>query len=366
MANAKILTDRRIPFFDKNTTGIIKGIALIMMFIHHFFTFPSWWGEGISYPLIEKLSPYFCSPLRLCVPIFCFITGYFYFFNTHKTYKYSIKKITDILISYWCVFFVFAIVATVFAEYKYTFLSFIAELFALKRPTMRFCWYVNFYIVFMLLLPVITKLLSRNIHIDLFVCLILIPNMFRLFNRFVNNSIISELIGNQQSWLSCVLIGYIFANYSLFEKIEHLNFQIIKNKKLNTGLMLVGILCIPFGRIAIPSLTLGFSHLPSLYISMDVIYAPLFIYAVVYLCNTIRARIANRLLVIIGNYSLLMWFVSCIFYNNCKAIFQPLLYFPRNPILVTIWGLLLCLSVSFVLEKGIVRIQNCKNTRVVK
>ena len=53
--------------------------------------------------------------------------------------------------------------------------------------------------------------------------------------------------------------------------------------------------------------------------------------------------------------------VSCIFYNNCKDIFQPILYFPKNPLLVTAWGLLMCLAVSFVFEKGVAKIRNCKN-----
>ena len=80
------------PYFDKETTDIVKGIALVMMFIHHFFMFPSWWIDGISYPLVAKVSSYLCTPTKLCVPVFCFLTGYFYFFNRHKTYAYSFRK----------------------------------------------------------------------------------------------------------------------------------------------------------------------------------------------------------------------------------------------------------------------------------
>jgi hypothetical protein len=250
----------------------------------------------------------------------------------------------------------------VFVGYKYTKWDFIAESFALKRPTMIFCWYVIFYIIFMLLFPIITKLLSREIHIDLFISLILIPNVFSFISSFVQNKIVLKLISDQQLWLPCVLTGYIFANYSLFEKIEHLNARHIKSAKLNTVLMLICALCIPFVRRYIPRLTLELTHLPSVSIRMDAIYAPLFIYAVVYLCNTVRVGIANRILASIGKYSLLMWFLSCAFFNNCKTIFQPLLYFPRNPLLVTIWGVLMCFSVSFVLDKGIVKIQKYKNT----
>lgn len=74
-------TAAKAPFFDRSTTSVIKGIAVIMMFIHHFFTFPAWWVGGVHYPLLEKLAPYFSMPLKLCVPVFCFITGYFYCFK---------------------------------------------------------------------------------------------------------------------------------------------------------------------------------------------------------------------------------------------------------------------------------------------
>ena len=52
----------------------------------------------------------------------------------------------------------------------------------------------------------------------------------------------------------------------------------------------------------------------------------------------------------IGKYSLLMWFVSCIFFNNSKKVSQPLLYWPGNPVLVLLWGLLLCCVVSALLD----------------
>lgn len=353
--------DNRRPFFDKEATGIIKGIALFMMFVHHFFSFPAWWGKGISYPLIGKFAPYFSAPLKLCVPIFCFITGYFYFFNKHKTYKYSFKKISDILISYWCVFFIFAILAAVLTGYKYSFGDFLAECFALKYPTMIFCWYINFYIVFMLLFPIIAKLLSRNIHLDLFISLILIPNIFRAVGHFVSNDMLCEMIEHQQLWISCVLMGYVFADHGLFEKLRLLNERIIKDKRLNTVLMIIAALCLPYGRRAAPTLTLFFGRPPVFDISMDVVYAPLFIYAVVYLCSVIDFRSLKKPLIVIGKYSMLMWFMSCVFYGNCKTIFQPILYAPRNPILVTIWGHIMCLSVSFVLDKAITKIQRCKN-----
>lgn len=343
------------PYFDKDTTGILKGIALIMMFIHHFFTFPEWWGEGISYPLIKGLSPYFREPFRLCVPVFCFITGYFYFFNKDKSYKYSLKKITNILISYWCVFFVFAIIAAVCVGYQYTLNDFVKECLALYRPTMVFCWYVDFYIASMLIMPLISKIMSKNIHIDLIIAFIMVPFAIKLVNYFANKSF-DNLI-EWREWLPIVLLGYIFAAHNLFERIYDLNIRFIKNKVFNIFVYLIIAFAAPMGRWLEPALMIGFSKLPAFYISMDILYTPIFIYAVVNLCKTTSFEHLKFILAPIGRYSLLMWFVSCIFYNNSKSIFQPILYYPHNPILVTIWGLILCFIPAYVIDIGAKKLQ---------
>lgn len=350
-----------LPYFDKDTSNILKGIALIMMFIHHFFTFPSWWGQGISYPLLERLSPYLCAPFRLCVPIFCFLTGYFYFFNKNKSYKYSLKKIADILISYWCIFFISAIIAVFCVDYQYTPENFIKECFALYRPTMCFCWYVSFYIAIMLILPLITKVISKNIHIDLIITFIIIPCAIRLVEKFSSSDTIYEILVNLNPWLSIALTGYIFAAYNLFERIYDLNIKMIKNKVFNIIVYLFIAFVVPMGRWAEPTMTIAFDRLPSINVSMDAFYAPIFIYVVVNLCKAIDFKSIKFILIQIGKYSLHMWFISCIFFNNSRAIFQPILYYPRIPVIVTIWGLVLCFVPSYILDIGIKRIQSIKN-----
>ena len=275
------------PYFDKDTTNILKGIALIMMFLHHFFTFPEWWTDGISYPSIEKLIPYFRSPLKLCVPVFCFLTGYLYFFGKNKSFKYSFKKITDILIAYWSVFFIFAIIAAVLVDYKYTPTNFVKECFALYRPTMYFCWYVMFYIPLMALLPLIKKFMLKNIHIDLIITFLLIPLTLKYIERCVHNDIIGHLLSYFEEWLPIVLTGCIFAGYDLFEKTYNLNTKITKNKALNITLYLLLAFASPMGRWAEPEIALSFDRLPDFKINTDALYTPVFIYAVVNLCTLI-------------------------------------------------------------------------------
>lgn len=67
----------KTSYLDRPISDAIKGIALIFMFIHHFFTFPEWYVSGISYPELSLFARLFCWPLKICVSVFAFLTGYF-------------------------------------------------------------------------------------------------------------------------------------------------------------------------------------------------------------------------------------------------------------------------------------------------
>lgn len=345
----------RQPYFDKTITGLIKGIALIMMFVHHFFTFPEWWVESISYPVIENYGRIFRMPFGLCVSVFCFLTGYFYGFSKDRSYRYSVKKIINILITYWCVFIIFVILGVSVCHCSYSITDIIKEALGIDTPTMFFCWYVDFYIAFMLILPLITKIMSKNIYLDLFIGIAAVPAVFSVIEHFVSNPTAGDVLANLEMHFPVALMGYIFASYGIFEKIQDLNKRLIKSRVINGIFIAVMALMVCYGQGAAQSFTFSI-HGFYFTLNMDIIYAPLFIYALVYMCRGIKFKPVKDVLFQIGKYSLLMWFISCIFFGKTKEIFQPVLYFPKNPLLVLIWGLLICFGAAFVLDKPIKKI----------
>lgn len=343
-------------YFTKSESGVIKGVALIMMFVHHFLTFPEWYPAGISYPVLQRLAPYIRGPLRLCVAVFCFLSGCVYYHRPDKTFRYSLRKIRNILISYWCVFLPFALIAAFFADYSYTAAGFIEELFALYRPTMCFCWYVPFYGAFMLLLPLTVKLLRRGALWDTFVCFLVVPMALTLAERFVRNGMVREVFDSLISFYPCVLAGCLFARFGVFQRLEAFNRKIVRRDGLNGILWAAVLMIVPFGRWVEPSVTVMFKELPlvhfapSVTVNLDAVYAPLFLCALVRLHRIIDCRWLTAGLAAIGRHSLSMWFVSCIFFGNCQAIFKHVLYLPRNPVLVVLWGLGLCYAVSLAVD----------------
>ena len=65
----------KLAYMSKDNTTAIKGIALIMMFIHHFFTCSGFYVESVSYPFLESIAIFAVQPFRMCVPVFAFLTG---------------------------------------------------------------------------------------------------------------------------------------------------------------------------------------------------------------------------------------------------------------------------------------------------
>ena len=63
----------------------------------------------------------------------------------------------------------------------------------------------------------------------------------------------------------------------------------------------------------------------------------------------------------IGKYSMYMWYLHCIFFNNAQDFFKPILYAPRFPVLVLLWGLVLGGTLAWLLDKPASRINTLKS-----
>lgn len=341
------LPSQHTPYFSRETTNIIKGIALIMMFIHHFFTFPSSIVCDVNYPWIQWFADYFEGPTSLCVPIFAFLTGYFYYYTSQKTYRYSVKKIFDLLIPYWGAFFLLLLISMA-AGYRPDFQRFLTEFLGMKINVMVFCWYVRFYIFAMLLLPIYVRFVPESRGFSLVIGFLL-PYIF--LELLTSVPILRSPLESLTSNFPTVAVGYLFAQHDLFRNWfdsfpghgKTGRFQWVKW----AALLAVVLWCKQF----IYSITLGsvscFGQGIDLYFSTDLIYAPCFVYGIVQLFHSCHPRkFLRTALVEIGKMSMLMWFLHCAFFNYSASLLQPVLYFPQNPVLVLLWGLFLCYTIA--------------------
>ena len=63
---------------SKNDSLALKGIAILMMYVHHFYLSPDRWaGYAVDFfPLTADMTVYIAEFFKTCVCIFVFITGY--------------------------------------------------------------------------------------------------------------------------------------------------------------------------------------------------------------------------------------------------------------------------------------------------
>lgn len=341
-------------YISYQEVNILKGLALIFMYIHHLFTYQNWYVSGINYPNLEKIANIFRDPFN-SVSIFCFITGYTYFFAKNKSYKYSIIKILKFLINFIIVLAIFVTIGILTKTYNFNLEKIILELFGIKREVMTFCWYIYFYIIVILLLPIIDRMASKLENNNLtknIILFIIIPTTFltALKGFFGNNLYTNDMLFNIIRFYPAVIIGYLCSKYEYFYKLDALFKR--KNKIIKL-LICTGIFIISFMlKYYIPLINIGTILSNDVYyeinINLDCFYTVFLIFSFL---NIIRVIKKTFILENIGKLSLLMWFSHCIFFGCSKEIFMPILYYPKNAFLVLIWALLLNYIIAFILNK---------------
>lgn len=234
--------------YDKTQANVIAGIALLMMFVHHFFGFPEWLKNDNLYIslftikgiAIERISAAFC---KLCVEIFAFNSGYAMSENT-KAYDLiskRIRRLFQFLFSYWCICALFIVYALIFKEKLPTLNLFILNVFGLyvgpgETVNVVYAWYVSFYISIVLLFPCLCKLFKEKspfINIARMFILIIISSLY--FNK-LPPFIFSEVIHSLITYSGCWMMGFLFSKHQLF---NFFNKYIKSSFRLTVSLILV-------------------------------------------------------------------------------------------------------------------------------
>lgn len=353
-------------FIDKKASVMIKGLAIILMFIHHFFGFPSWIAEENMYSgwvfhgiVLEEVLGQVC---KICVSLFAFISGYALYINQHNysRMKDFFKKAANLLFQYWIIFILFIGAGILFKEPLPSLERFIAQCFGTCIATgftwkynvsihPVFAWYVSFFLLFLLLHPVLRKLSRYNFGVDNIIFLFVFHFGYALIS--VQSLIpvswdVDAILYRFATWGHIGMIGYLFAKYRVFIKIDY-----FLRKFLPSWLLAVG--CF------IASLTIVYARYKSgnyfiRTFSLDTVYTPLLIYAYITVLKAIHVKWLCKGLQLLGTYSMNMWFLHGIFFSP-NLTFQHLAYWGTYPIVILVWTLavtMLCsIPISYLQRK---------------
>jgi hypothetical protein len=351
MPNREQLSVR--PYFDRTMTLYIKGIALLCMLVHHFFTFPERYIPGIEYPYLQLFARIFQSPTRICVSTFAFLTGYFYYFSKKKTLAYSLKKDFQLLVSYW-VAFICLLGLSLLGGFQFRLKDILLEMLTLKKDIMVDSWYVQFYLLAMLMLPLAVRLLPKKGPASYLVGLGVPVLLFTCLTEFAPAGI-ARIAQTQCQWFTSIMSGYLAAQNNLFAGC----FDPVRDrfgkawKKAAFGLALMAIAMILrrfffFGIFGVVFLTRSITF----QIYLDVIYAPIFVYgSVTFLQNVRLSRWVRTPLASIGKLSLTMWFAHGLFFGVAKELYQPIAFLPKEPIAVLVWATILTYGLAWCMDK---------------
>ena len=340
---------QRTTLFTKEEFLWIKGIAIILMLIHHLFTYPDWYIDGISYKYSGVFSEYFCWNTKICVGIFAFLTGYAYAYNPNPNYKYSIKKIRLFLVNYWIVYIPLLILCIAMGYYHFNLREFILGLFGLSSSVMIFCWYVYFYILLLLMFPLLKKGMDQGIIQALLYGFAAPIAVFFCGCKFIHpafaNGLMTEICLNVMTWIPCTTIGYIVTKYDLLYILE----KFFKTHNLNRIYIHFTIIIVVFGLNWWCS-----KFFWNIYyiVNPAAILTPILLFSVVALLRRTSFMLIRNCLVFWGKQSMNIWFLHCIFFNCAKNFFQPIAYWPQNPLLVLLWVLGMCSLASLIIEKA--------------
>ena len=331
--------------FSREDTNTAKGIAIILMMLHHLFRFP----DRIEYPahylpLIPGLTP---SPEfiiadfgKLCVAMFLFLSGYglyaVYERKGNFTFKDSLRRLIKFMISYWTIFALFVPIGLMFfssdPRYHFDLMRFTQNFFVISSSYNEEWWFARTYLALLLSFPLI-KYLLRNTKIALGSSLMLYVLSF-LFLKYHNSPFLS-FVQQLFLWQASFMTGALVKKYNVFT-IASIKLSEFRYSKLVSLVMIATLF------ISREFLQFIVHH----YIGkgdafyFDFLLAPVFIFFSVNLLSNIK------IISIFGKHSNNIWLMHTFF---AFYFFQNIIFFPSLSLLVFIWLSFLCIFTSIII-----------------
>lgn len=337
--------------FNRDDTKMIKGIAIVLMLMHHLFFFPDniitadqiiplIYINFANYhiPLIELIGSYG----KICVSLFMFLGGYGTCIQYKKrgTFIFLPQKLMQIYLEYWKIFLIFVPISFLFfhkqPDYcinvsnchlynQFDLKTFFEAFMAWSMPYNHEWWFIQTYIAVIIGFPVIWFFINRN-SIRNNVCSLILLSIGVEYIVTVTKMQNLMIIHDRGPFVLCFLCGVMFETKDLLNKM--LNFIYEYKSRFIYMLGIIMLVLIVFTRYAV--------H----YNTMDIIYCPL-------ICIVCKLDLEGgnlfRILKTLGKSSTNIWLIHTFFcyywFNVCHIVL-----YSRNAIV----DFLMLLSLSWI------------------
>lgn len=335
MLNKKLKVGGANLSFGKDKTAIIKGIAIVFMIILHC-------GEPECYmsdipALLNLWLVHLLASFKICVGIFTFMVGYGYAFAKKKDWRYSFQHIKKLLIPFWVILFVFTLP---FCFHEVSLSQWLLNMFGVNSHYNWYSWFVAFFIYAMIVLPFMSRIIDRWPLIGSAGLIVLTYGIEVIIHQFVPNFSGNDWTQRLFDCMICsptMVFGYLFAKKQWFLKIR------VPQNGVSVVAALILVVLVFAARMSISDI---------MSFNLDFFFAPLFILAVLVVFNIARLPILVKILTMLGETSVYMWFFHALYFQTVtRDVYQPLICFTENLWLIILFAVLLTFFCSFILAK---------------
>ena len=297
---------------------------------------------------------------EICVPIYSICAGYGQQVSIEagKTeYKENINRIIKLLVNYWVVLVLFSVLGLIFKPHGNipgTFLDFVKAIFLLHSYNGAW-WYLNTYIILMLIAPFIIKVISfiKEIKLGILVCFGFQVFWYAIVRvgiwpELVNINFFIDFIFKEITNLCSVLPYFCIGVFLCKGKIiDNLDEKIQSNCSIKRNALLLMCLTVIF-------ILTNIFHKAVLIGVIGLISFLIF--------NLIKkSDFIERMFLFLGKHSTNIWLTHMFFY---AYIFDGFIEIVKYPVFMLALMLVLCIMTSYVIEyiKRIILFVGKRNT----
>ena len=327
---------------SKHDSKVLKGVAIIALLMLHLFCRKA----DLPYtPLLQiggtPLVFYFGLFGDICVPIFCFISGYAHYFQSshleRSTQRW--KHLLGFMINFWLIALIFSILGLLVGSESIpgSFKDFVLNCLTIKNNYNGAWWYVNTYILLILLQPLSYRLVKRCPIAVVATGALVVYTVGHLM-RFRDLFTLSQPLASWAvSRIGCFgtsffpyIVGMIFCKKRFIAKLRK---GTEKLKQIYIYILAFFVFCL---------LVVLHGVIQSLYVTVFTAISVILLFGIIRL-----PRWLDNILAFLGNHSGNIWLTHMFFYTG---LFDGLVFRAKYPVLIFAALLGLSLSASYLVR----------------
>ena len=326
--------------FSKETTLVLKGIAVLMMVMLHLFNRAEYYSLCHSYlyidgtPLINRIA-LACNP----VGFFCFLSGYGIYYSCrhlktqNEVFAYASKRVFKLYLSLWLLFLIFIPLCSIVNPELYpgSLKTSITNIFAYTNTWNHTTWFVLPFTLVLLTCCLWIKLLDTKKK-----AILLGGGIFLLYYivAIVYGRFWDELTAQRYLLICCRTVELLapFAFGAIIQRFSHMEVPVkMKDSTLNIVSMFLA--CAMF----VYSILRGIPLYP--------VYCAVFM---IVLANIRYGQLLCNVFRLFGKYSMIIWLTHTFYF---EVLFKNQIFALQYPVLIFIVVSILSLIAAMLLDK---------------